>query len=174
MSVLVRTATPEDVEAIARVHVQAWREAYSALVPPEAFDHHSLEMRIAQWRATLSDPQRQTLVHASGGSVAGFISGGPIKWTGLSTDCEVSSLYLLDTYKRRAIGSALLRECMTALARRDFKSCGLWTLSGNEPARRFYEAMGGRAGESRIDLRSNLAYEDISYIWDDISRMRRA
>lgn len=171
---MIRRAAPADIEAIARVHVQAWHEAYQALVPPEAFDHHSLETRIAQWRSTLSDPERQTLVHESGGLVAGFISGGPIKWTGLPTDCEVSSLYLLDAAKRRGVGRALFRQFMTVLADRDFRSCGLWTLSGNAPARCFYEAMGGRAGESRIDRRNNLAYEDISYIWDDISRLGRA
>ena len=44
---MIRRATPADIEAIARVHVQAWHEAYQALVPPEAFDHHSLETRIA-------------------------------------------------------------------------------------------------------------------------------
>ena len=40
-------------------------------------------------------------------------------------------------------------------------------------ARRFYEALGGRAGERRIDRRNNLDYEDISYLWDDVSRVPR-
>ena len=71
-------------------------------------------------------------------------------------------------------GRALLRQFMALLAGRGFKSCGLWTLVDNVTARRFYEAMGGRAGGTRIDRRNNLAYEDISYIWDDISRMGRA
>ena len=86
----------------------------------------------------------------------------------------MSSLYLLDAVKRRGVGRALFRQFMKMLAGRGFRSCGLWTLSGNVPARRFYEAMGGRAGETRIDRRNNLAYEDISYIWDDISRMGQA
>src|SRR6185295_7018936 len=116
LSLLIRPATRADVEGIARVHVQAWHETYRALVPPEAFDHHPLELRLAQWRASLADPERQTLVHESSGSVAGFISGGPIKWTGLSTACEVSSLYLLDAVKRRGVGRVLFRQFMTVLA----------------------------------------------------------
>ena len=60
---------------------------------------------------------------------------------------------------------------MTVLTGRGSKSCGLWTLASNTPARRFYEAMGGRAGETRVDWRNNIAYEDISYIWDDISHV---
>jgi ribosomal protein S18 acetylase RimI-like enzyme len=171
LSVEIRAATLADVDGIARVHVQAWHEAYSGLVPPEAFEQHSLELRLTQWRATLSDPDRSTLVYENDGAVAGFISGGPIKWTGLSTDCEVSSLYLLAALKRRGIGRALFEQFTALLAGRGFKSCGLWTLSVNVPARRFYEAIGGRTGETRIDRRNNLAYEDISYTWDDISRM---
>jgi ribosomal protein S18 acetylase RimI-like enzyme len=120
----------------------------------------------------LSDPERSTLVYEKDGMVCGFISGGPIKWTGLSTDSEVGSLYLLDAVKRHGLGRALVVRFMSLLACRGFTSCGLWTLSSNLVARRFYEAMGGRAGETRIDRRNNLDYEDIAYLWDDVSRVR--
>jgi ribosomal protein S18 acetylase RimI-like enzyme len=165
---IVRPATPADIIAIARVHVQAWRESYTGLVPPEAFENHSLETRIAQWRATLSDPDRSTLVCEYEGAVCGFVSGGPIKWTGLSTDSEVASLYLLDAVKRRGIGRGLFGQFLSVLARRGFASCGLWTLTNNVAARRFYEAMGGRADATRLDQRGGTAFEDIAYIWDDV------
>jgi ribosomal protein S18 acetylase RimI-like enzyme len=170
---IVRTATPADIDGIARVHVQAWRESYEGLVPAEAFKQHSMELRLRQWSATLSDPDRSTLVHENDGVVAGFISGGPIKWTGLPTSSEVASLYLLDAVKRRGIGRGLFAQFMTLLAGRGFMSCGLWTLSNNVAARRFYQAMGGRTGETRIDRRNNLDYEDIAYLWDDVSRVSR-
>jgi len=169
----IRPATRADAEGIARTHVQAWHESYPGLVPPEAFEHHSIELRITQWNATLSDPERSTLVYETDGSVAGFISGGPVKWTGLSTSSEVASLYLLDAFKRRGIGRALFATFMSLLAGRGFSSCGLWTLNSNVPARRFYEAMGGRTGEGRIDRRNNLDYDDISYLWDDVGGVPR-
>ena len=168
---IVRPATPADIDAIARVHVQAWRESYIGLVPPEAFEHHSLETRIAQWRLTLSDADRSTLACEDEGAIRGFVSGGPIKWTGLSTDSEVASLYLLDAVKRRGIGGTLFRQFMSVLARRGFASCGLWTLTNNVAARRFYEAMGGRADATRLDQRGGTAFEDIAYIWDDVARL---
>ena len=170
---LIRPATLADEDAIARVHVQAWRETYTGLVPPEAFEHHTIELRLKQWRATLSDCDRSILVCERDGTVAGFISGGPIKWTGLSTDSEVASLYLLDAFKRGGLGRALFVGFTKLLAGRGFTSCGLWTLSNNVAARCFYEAMGGRTGERRIDRRNNLDYEDISYLWDDVSRVHR-
>jgi ribosomal protein S18 acetylase RimI-like enzyme len=164
----VRPATLADVDGIARVHVQAWRESYTGLVPPEAFGLHSVETRIAQWHAVLSNPDRSTLVYASDGAVGGFASGGPIKWTGLSTSSEVSLLYLLDTFKRKGIGRTLFGGLMAVLAARGFTSCGLMTLTNNVAARRFYEAMGGRAGEIRLDERGGITFEDIAYIWDDV------
>jgi len=169
----IRQATLADLEGIARVHVQAWRESYTGLVPEEAFEQHSVELRLRQWHATLSDPDRSTLVHENDGVVGGFISGGPVRWTGLATDSEVSSLYLLDAFKRQGVGRALFARFMTVLAGRGFTSCGLWTLSSNGAARRFYEAMGGRAGARRIDRRNNLDYEDISYLWGDVTRIAR-
>jgi ribosomal protein S18 acetylase RimI-like enzyme len=172
LSVAIRPATPADVGDIARVHVQAWRQSYVALVPPEAFEHHALETRIAQWDATLSDPDRSTLACEKDGTIAGFISGGPIKWTGLSTDSEVASLYLLDAVKRQGIGSALFGQFMSLLARRSFGSCGLWTLTNNVAGRRFYEAMGGRGGHMRVDVRGGIAFGDIAYIWDDVAHLR--
>ena len=87
-------------------------------------------------------------------------------------DRQRGRLYLLDAVKRHGIGRALVVRFMTLLACRGFTSCGLWTLSSNLVARRFYEAMGGRAGETRIDRRNNLDYEDIAYLWDDVSRVR--
>ncbi len=168
---MIRPAAPADVESIARVHVQAWYESYTGLIPPEAFDARSLDRRIPQWRAALSDPDRSTLVCEMDGAVIGFISGGPVKWTALSTSSEVSSLYLLDAFKRRGIGRAVFGQFMALLAKRGFTSCGLWTLTANVAARRFYEAMGGRAGDTRIDRRNDIAYEDISYIWDDVRRV---
>lgn len=168
MSVAIRRARPADADGIARVHVQAWGESYRGMVPDAAFDDYSIEKRMTQWRATLADPQRLAFVLESDGEIVGFASGGPVKWTGLSTDGEVSSLYLLDEAKRRGNGRALF----AALKDRGFKSAGLWTLSNNTPARGFYEAVGGRAAQTRQDRRGELVFEDIAYIWDDLSAAR--
>lgn len=172
MSVAIRRAQPADADGIARVHVQAWSESYRGMVPDAAFDDYPIEKRLTQWRSSLADPQRTAFVLESDGEIMGFASGGPVKWTGLSTDGEVSSLYLLDEAKRRGNGRALLGALFAALKDRGFKSAGLWTLSNNTPARRFYEAMGGRAAQTRQDRRGELVFEDIAYIWDDLASAR--
>jgi hypothetical protein len=42
-------------------------------------------------------------------------------------------------------------------------------LTGNAPARRFYEAMGGRTGETRIERRDEAVLDEIAYVWDDLA-----
>jgi ribosomal protein S18 acetylase RimI-like enzyme len=166
---IVRPATLSDVEGIARAHVQAWRESYRELIPQATLDALSVEKRTAQWRHTLGNPDRTTFVAEIDGAVCGFVSGGGILWSGLSTGSEISALYLLDAVKRRGIGRALFRTGMIALAGRSFASTGLWVLTGNVPARRFYETMGGRAAETRIDRRDGFTLDETAYVWNDLT-----
>ncbi|HMK79702.1 MAG TPA: GNAT family N-acetyltransferase [Xanthobacteraceae bacterium] len=166
---IVRRAGPADVEAIAQVHVQAWRESYPDLLPWSEIDARPLETRAAQWRNTLIQLDRPTFVADEDGAVAGFVSGGTVMWSGLSTDGEVSALYLLDAIKRRGFGRALFGAMLGELAARGIRSAGLRVLTANAPARRFYEAMGGRLGESRLDRRGEFVFDEVAYIWEDLT-----
>ena len=167
---MIRRAVPADFAGIARVHVQAWRESYPELLPWAAIDARSIETRVNQWRSTLAETDRLTFVYLTGldGAICGFGSAGDIRWTGLSTASEVSALYLLDAVKRRGIGRMLFRRLLAELAARGFASTGLWVLTQNEPARRFYEAMGGRAGETRIENHGEYVLDEVAYVWDDL------
>jgi ribosomal protein S18 acetylase RimI-like enzyme len=173
---IIRPAGLADVDAIARVHVQAWHESYGGLVPPAALDARTVEQRMAQWRHTLGDPERPTYVclAENHGTICGFASGGKILWTGLSTDSEVSSLYLLEAVKRRGAGRALFGRLLAALAGRGFTSAGLWVLTANAPARRFYEAMGGRTGQTRMERKDEVVLDEIAYLWDDLAPAGRS
>ena len=165
---MIRRATPADIEAIARVHVQAWRESYRELMPPAAIDARPVELRIRQWQNTLDRLDRPTFVVEHDGVISGFVSGGSILWSGLPRSCEVSALYLLDAIKRRGIGRKLFGALLGELGARNLTSAGLRVLTGNMPARRFYEAMGGRLGESRLERRGEFVFDDVAYIWDDV------
>lgn len=167
---IIRPAVPADVDAIARVHVQAWEESYRGLVPDAAFDDYSVEKRATQWRGTLGNSDVLVGVAERDGTICGFGSAGRPR-TGLSTVGEIYSFYLIDAVKRRGVGRMLFTHLRDGLAVRGFASLGLWVLSNNVPARRFYETMGGRVGESRIDRRGELVFEDVAYIWDDIAHL---
>jgi ribosomal protein S18 acetylase RimI-like enzyme len=166
---IIRRATPDDTEAIARVHVQSWQESYRHLLPQAEIEARPVATRISQWRNTLANLQRPTFVAEQNGAICGFVSGGKIAWSGLSTDSEVSALYLLDAIKRRGAGRALFTAMLGELAGQGFQSAGLQVLTANVPARRFYEAMGGRPGAPRMDRRGGFVFDEIAYIWDDVA-----
>jgi ribosomal protein S18 acetylase RimI-like enzyme len=171
LKVSIRKARLADVDGIAHVHVQAWRESYRDLMPQAALDGLSVDRRAAQWRGTLGAADSPTLVRVAvqDGVVCGFGSAGRVRWTGLSTEAEISALYLLDAVKRQGIGRRLFRRLIRELAAQGFKSAGLWVLTENAPARRFYEAMGGRTGEARVERRGELVLDEIAYLWDDLA-----
>lgn len=166
---IIRRATAADIEAIADVHVRAWHEAYPELLPPSEIEARPLAVRIGQWQNTLITLDRPTFVAEQDGVVQGFVSGGSILWSGLATDGEVSAIYLLEAIKRRGIGRTLLSTMLGELGRCGCKSAGLQVLTDNLAARRFYEAMGGRAGDTRSDRRGDFVFDEIAYIWDDLT-----
>jgi ribosomal protein S18 acetylase RimI-like enzyme len=168
---MIRRATPADVESIARVHIRAWHESYRGLIEDAAFDLYTVEKRVAQWRGTLGNSDVIVLVAERDGAVYGFGSAGKPR-TELPTAAEIYAFYLLDAVKRQGVGRMLFGRLSAELAARDFASLGLWVLANNAPARRFYEAMGGRLGETRIDRRGDFAFEDIAYTWDDLAQLR--
>ena len=165
---MIRRATPADAERIARVHVQAWEETYRGMVPDAAFEHYSVEKRIVLWQSALANPDVLVNMIEHNGTVCGFGSGGRAR-AALQTDCEIYSFYLLDAVKRRGFGRALFDHMRSELGALGHRSLGLLVLVNNIPARRFYEAMGGRAGGTHIDVRGELAFKDVTYSWDDLA-----
>ena len=166
MIILIREAVENDVEGIARVHVQGWRESYKDFLSPEALAGLSVEERMRMWQGafTRPNPQARLLVaETDQGEVVGFACGGPIRREGvdvLGTDAEIFAIYLLDKIKRQGVGRRLMRGVLDHLSGHGFCSAGLWVLKENLPARRFYEALGGTAGaEQSFDLRGQMVVE---------------
>ena len=80
MTILVREAVEADVEGIARVHVQAWRESYKDFLSPEALAGLSVEERMRMWQGALAKPDQRarTLVAETGaGEIVGFAARRP-------------------------------------------------------------------------------------------------
>ena len=46
----IRRASMDDAEIIAQLHVDAWRESYASLMPPEALSLMSIEEQAERWR----------------------------------------------------------------------------------------------------------------------------
>jgi ribosomal protein S18 acetylase RimI-like enzyme len=166
VTIRIREGLETDIEGIATVHVQGWRESYKDFLTPESLAGLSVEERMQMWQRALAEPEpraRLLVAEIDGGQIVGFIRGGPIRGEEaelLGTEAEIYAVYLLDKVKRQGIGRKLMAGVFKHLAAHGFRSVGLWVLKDNLPARRFYEILGGTAGpEQSFDLRGQMVTE---------------
>ncbi|MCL4528655.1 MAG: GNAT family N-acetyltransferase, partial [Chloroflexi bacterium] len=70
---LIRPAVPNDVDAIARVHIDSWLTTYRGLIPDAVLDNLSFERRRDWWQGIVSGLQKiDVVVVDDDGQVAGF------------------------------------------------------------------------------------------------------
>ena len=170
----IREAVPADAAGIAHVHVESWRTTYPGIMPQEHLDALSVAERTGTWQDTLSlpNPGDCTLVaETEQGEIIGFVHGGKERSGDLDYRAEIQTIYLLKSSQGLGLG----RQLMTAAARRlfgnGFPTLMLWTHVRN-PARGFYESLGGRAACTAQRVIKGITYDDIGYGWDEAALLR--
>ena len=168
--VVLRRAKPADAAAIARVHVETWRASYAGLVP----DAYLLGMTEAgqtnSWWRTLRQGGGANLVaETRGGQVVGFGSCGRPRLGKLSFQGEVYALYVAIDWQGQGLGRRLLGDLFSALRAAKVSDAYLWVLAGN-PARFFYETMGGTRIAERQESFAGTLLDEIAYGWSDLSQ----
>lgn len=164
---IIREARPEDAAGIARVHVDSWRTTYPGIMPQAHLDAQSYADRERTWAEILDGPGGALVFVAedSDGAVVGFASGGPERGGDPELRGEVTALYLLQSHQGRGLGRRLVQALARRLALDGFDTLLIWVNALN-PARHFYEAVGGvhaRTGQRTI---RGVLYDDIGYGWD--------
>jgi ribosomal protein S18 acetylase RimI-like enzyme len=82
---------------------------------------------------------------------------------------EIAALYVASDHHREGVGAALLRAAAAELRRLGVRTLRLDVLTANLPARRFYEAVGGReVGRGTTDEEGVLLPTTV-YEWTDAS-----
>ena len=80
---------------------------------------------------------------------------------------EIFTLYVAPEHQERGIGRALLFRLFEGLTDRGLNSAVVWVLAQN-PARFFYEAMGGRRIAAKQERLWNTTLPQVAYGWDDL------
>lgn len=163
-ALVIRRAGMQDAAQIARVFVQSWREAYRGIIPQDYLDQLSQASHERQWRRCF----------ATGGwafvaeweqRIVGIASGGLSRVRREITG-EIYVLYVLRSCHGRGIGRALFDACHYELARCGHRGLMIWVLADN-PARGFYERLGGKlAGEAQVAI-GGARLREVSYAWPD-------
>lgn len=170
-TVTLRRAEADDAAAIARVHVETWRTAYPGMVPTPYLVGMTEPRQARQWAALLRNPDRQdvTLVARSPlgalPAVIGFGSAGRAR--GRSDSGEIYALYVAPDWQGQGIGRDLTTALFRAVLDMGLPSAIVWVLSAN-PARFFYEAIGGVASATRSERFANEDLPLTGYVWPDL------
>ena len=131
-TILVQPATVDDAAAIARVHVQSWREAYAGRMPAD-FLASLDEARFARnWENILADGVTDAFVAERDGEVVGWATAGPGRDDDAPRPRELEGIYLLAAAHGSGAGQLLL-DAAVGDAR-----AYLWVMDGNARAEAFY------------------------------------
>jgi hypothetical protein len=98
VTILVRDASEADIDSIAKVHVQGWRESYADILSAESLDGMSVEERAQMWQGVFvkRDPKAKFLVgELADGEIVAFARGGPpaprARWLSIRTPKSMRS-----------------------------------------------------------------------------------
>lgn len=165
--IVIRRARPGDARGIAEVHVAAWRETYRGIVPDSYLDGLSIDEREVMWRRLETPGHRSFAFVAVDGTerVVGFASGGPRRDGPEEYAGELNAIYLLRAAQGHGIGHRLVAAMARELAAREMRSMLLWVFRDNLPARRFYEALGGRLLTTQQFEIEGQTITEVSYGW---------
>ena len=143
----ISRASPEDVYAIAQIHVDSWREAYRTILPAEYLAALSVEKRQTFWTQSIAEGRSELWLAKADGVSQGWINFGKSRDDDLdAADAEIWALYVAPPFWSKGIGLQLWLKAKDFLRSQGFSSCSLWVLSENVRAIRFYEAVGFKLG----------------------------
>ena len=169
----IREATVQDAGAIARVHVDSWRETYAGIVPDDYLANLCHEQRERVWRASLSNHCVKECVYVAEsdpGGIIGFVSGGPERKGESAYKGELYAIYVLEAYQRKGIGRKLTQTIARRLHQDRLHSMLVWVLADNR-SKDFYNALGGQLlYEREIDI-GGLRLVEEAYGWPDIHEL---
>ena len=166
---VLRPALPRDADDIARVHVETWQSTYAGLVPSGYLARMSIARSAPQWHraAARAEKGNDLMVAEVDQQVVGFVSFGPTRTPALPYSGEVYALYVGIDWQGQGLGRRLLATSLDALAKEGHRGALLWVLTAN-PARFFYEAMGGRKVGERTEILWGVELPEIAYGWPDL------
>jgi steroid delta-isomerase-like uncharacterized protein len=166
----IRRATPDDVQAIAKLHAESWRSAYRGSLSDEYLDGQVYADRLSLWSAKFSSPDSDlflVLLASRDAEPAGFVCAvldEDETWGAL-----LDNLHVLPAWKGRGLGRKLMADAAKWVAgRRPGSPLHLWVIEGNEEARSFYERLGGRSLDRKLwNAPDGRGVALLRYVWND-------
>ncbi|GAA0595941.1 GNAT family N-acetyltransferase [Virgibacillus siamensis] len=168
----IRKACYEDATAIADIHVNSWKSTYTDLLEEKDLSNMTYENRRALWETVLRMQKREqlTFVIHNEERIVGFISGGPERTKKFNYDGEIYTIYLLDEFQKKGLGSRLLNVFSEGMKNLGYQSLLVWILKQN-PSSRFYERYNARPVGEEVTTIGEGTYQETAYGWENIDQL---
>ncbi len=163
---IIRTAKIEDSRGIAQVVVDTWRSTYQGIIPEDFLKSMSYQQAADNFSTKIKAGAEIILVVENQiGKIIGFAAGG--RADGQIVTGEIYAIYILKEYQKAGIGRRLIRKFISILLERGINSMIIWALADN-PARHFYQALGGIEAKEKYDYTGGRKLKEIGYYWSDL------
>ncbi len=168
----IRTARPNDVPEIAKVHVDSWRTTYRDVLPKSYLSDLSYDSRETMWGGAFGAESTTFLIVAEDkGEIAGFAAGGAARQDTPEAQTysgELYAVYMSESFQRRGLGRRLVAAVAEELISREHSNMITWVLEDNA-ACRFYERIGGEfLGSKTVEI-ADMSLRAVAYGWLDAS-----
>jgi ribosomal protein S18 acetylase RimI-like enzyme len=164
----VRPARLEDAKAIARIEVETWRSTYAGMLPDRVLLNMSERRQTASWASFLRHRPEDVWVALVGENVVGFGNCGTQRDNTIRFAGEIYTLYVAPDRQSQGLGRALLMALFQRLVDTGHATGLVWVVRAN-PARFFYERLGGQQIMHRPIPVGGQPVEAIAYGWRDLS-----
>jgi len=141
LGIQVRPAVEQDAPAMARVHVESWRETYRGLMSDAVLDDPDFIARREKfWTAALTDPRyaaEQVAIAERDSLLIGIAMAGPAQEPAVDWSAQLYLLYTYTAVHGLGAGAALLDAVIEPTS-----VVGLWVADPNPRAQAFYRKHG--------------------------------
>ncbi len=169
LETVLRKALTSDAETLAALHTESWRSAYRGILSDDYLDGTIFDERKSYWQKSLIAPEpdrRFILIAEREGEAVAFVS--------VYLDEEpdygalLHNLHVRPHLKGQGLGKLLMSEAARWTIAQNVKQMYLWVFEANIEARKFYEALGGRVVEEKLEsVAGNVERNLLRYVWQD-------
>lgn len=171
-----RVANISDLESLAKLHAESWRESYRGIFPDKFLDNDVWEERRSYWHNRLNNPKQnqRVLIATKDQQICGFIcafGNENSKW-----GTFVDNLHVSKSSQGNGVGKQLM-YLIAKWADQLFDNKGIYleVLKDNINARNFYHRIGAKHQETNLwqPPGSDEKIKDLLYVWESNRQLLR-
>ncbi|KQP88488.1 MULTISPECIES: GNAT family N-acetyltransferase [unclassified Methylobacterium] len=161
-TISIRRARPADVDLLADLFDETWREAYRGIIPGVALER-MISQRSSQWWLGATQRSRPLVVVERENALVAYAVYGPARGRTLQAPGEIDELYVRPSYQGLGLGRRLFRAVSNDLADHGLARVGVWALEENDRARTFYSGLGGAEIARAVDRMAGTVLPKIGF-----------